>query len=67
MLLIFIFCVCVFIGWWQYDDRTCEDLEAAYLENKDQLSTLIAGNVYCIDFRVLHQFRYVLLLSIFLA
>ncbi|XP_063698431.1 E3 ubiquitin-protein ligase rnf146 [Culicoides brevitarsis] len=44
-------------GWWQYDERTSSELEDAYMKNQPQCTILIAGNVYVIDFSILHQCR----------
>nr|CAB3265632.1 E3 ubiquitin-protein ligase rnf146 [Phallusia mammillata] len=37
-------------GWWQYDDRTCLEIEAAYANKEKSVDVLIAGSVYVIDF-----------------
>ncbi|CAK8675956.1 unnamed protein product [Clavelina lepadiformis] len=38
-------------GWWQYDDRTCIEIEDAYLNKEQSVDVLIAGSVYIIDFQ----------------
>uniref|UniRef100_A0A2L2YD22 E3 ubiquitin-protein ligase n=1 Tax=Parasteatoda tepidariorum TaxID=114398 RepID=A0A2L2YD22_PARTP len=44
-------------GWWQYDDRTSFEIEAAYKEGEEQCEVLIAGFLYVIDFPKELQFR----------
>ena len=45
-------------GWWQYDERTSNDLENEFQKNpKSKYELLIAGNIYVIDFDALVQYR----------
>lgn len=46
-------------GWWQYDDRTSEEIETAYQDsaNKKVVSVYIAGFTYTVDFEKMVQFR----------
>ncbi|XP_044761279.1 E3 ubiquitin-protein ligase rnf146 [Coccinella septempunctata] len=44
-------------GWWQYDERTSLDLEAAYKVGQDKCELLIAGFIYIIDFQSMVQYR----------
>ncbi|KAG8196792.1 hypothetical protein JTE90_027513 [Oedothorax gibbosus] len=38
-------------GWWQYDDRTSLEIEAAYKKGDTECEVLIAGFLYVIDFQ----------------
>ncbi|XP_002126121.2 E3 ubiquitin-protein ligase rnf146 [Ciona intestinalis] len=44
-------------GWWQYDERTCAEIEAAYLTEVKSVDLMIAGSVYVIDFENKIQFQ----------
>ncbi|XP_035216827.1 E3 ubiquitin-protein ligase RNF146-B-like isoform X1 [Stegodyphus dumicola] len=44
-------------GWWQYDDRTSAEIEAAYKKGEQQCEVLIAGFLYIIDFQKNIQVR----------
>ncbi|GIY05339.1 e3 ubiquitin-protein ligase RNF146-B [Caerostris extrusa] len=44
-------------GWWQYDDRTSSEIEAAYKKGEPQCEVLIAGFLYVIDFQKNIQVR----------
>ncbi|XP_033100746.1 E3 ubiquitin-protein ligase rnf146-like [Anneissia japonica] len=44
-------------GWWQYDERTNEELEKGYAEEKESIEILIAGFLYIIDFENMVQMR----------
>ncbi|GFR04144.1 e3 ubiquitin-protein ligase RNF146 [Trichonephila clavata] len=44
-------------GWWQYDDRTSLEIEAAYKKGEQQCEVLIAGFLYIIDFEKNLQIR----------
>ncbi|KAL7034232.1 hypothetical protein ACKWTF_007904 [Chironomus riparius] len=43
-------------SFWAFDERTNEELELAYSDEKDHLIISIAGFVYCIDFLRLIQY-----------
>ena len=36
-------------GWWQYDDRTCVEIEVAFANKTKSIDVLVAGSVYVID------------------
>lgn len=44
-------------GWWQYDERTSAELEAAFKSGFGMCELLIAGFLYVIDFHTMVQFR----------
>ena len=44
-------------GWWQYDERTNLILEDAYARQAANISVLIAGAVYTVDFANECQFK----------
>ncbi|CAL1262165.1 unnamed protein product [Larinioides sclopetarius] len=44
-------------GWWQYDDRTSSEIEAAFKKGEQQCEVLIAGFLYVIDFQKNLQIR----------
>ncbi|XP_058121775.1 E3 ubiquitin-protein ligase rnf146 [Anopheles ziemanni] len=44
-------------GWWQYDERTSQELEEAYLEGKKSCKILVAGFVYIVMFELKCQIR----------
>ena len=46
-----------FSGWWQYDQRTSLELEAAYKQGKRTCELLIAGFLYIADFGSMLQLR----------
>lgn len=45
------------LGWWQYDERTCEEIEEAYKNAQKQCTILVAGNLYVVDFDQMLQKR----------
>jgi len=44
-------------GWWQYDDRTSDELEAFHARGDSKCELLIAGFLYIIDFEQMLQYR----------
>lgn len=44
-------------GWWQYDERTCIDIEEAYKKGDKFCTILVAGYVYVVDFESMLQQR----------
>lgn len=44
-------------GWWQYDERTSRELEAAYKAGDRTCELLIAGFLYIADFEAMVQMR----------
>lgn len=44
-------------GWWQYDARTCAEIEAAYERKTTSVDVLVAGSVYVIDFENSLQYQ----------
>ncbi|UYV66426.1 RNF146 [Cordylochernes scorpioides] len=44
-------------GWWQYDDRTSEELEQAYTNKETKCDILVAGFLYTVDFEHMMQYR----------
>ncbi|KAM7355710.1 ring finger protein 146 isoform 2-T2 [Cochliomyia hominivorax] len=44
-------------GWWQYDDRTSQDLEEAFKKGERSCTILVAGYVYIVDFDAMVQQR----------
>ncbi|XP_031635261.1 E3 ubiquitin-protein ligase rnf146 isoform X2 [Contarinia nasturtii] len=44
-------------GWWQYDERTCQEIEDAYKKAQKQCTILVAGNLYLVDFDQMLQKR----------
>lgn len=44
-------------GWWQYDERTMNDLEREYSSNKPTCQLLVAGHIYIVDFSQMIQYR----------
>ncbi|XP_053744320.1 E3 ubiquitin-protein ligase rnf146-like [Synchiropus splendidus] len=44
-------------GWWQYDERTCRELEEAFSQGKKSAKMLIAGFLYTADFENMVQYR----------
>ncbi|XP_063235262.1 E3 ubiquitin-protein ligase rnf146-like isoform X2 [Bacillus rossius redtenbacheri] len=44
-------------GWWQYDERTSRELEAAYKRGERHCELLIAGFLYVADFDAMLQLR----------
>lgn len=45
------------VGWWQYDERTSRELEAAYKSGVRNCELLIAGFLYTADFDSMLQCR----------
>lgn len=48
---------CDLAGWWKYDERSNDELEAAWNTGATECSLLLAGAVYCIDFSSMVQTR----------
>lgn len=44
-------------GWWKFEQRHNEDIEASYMENADRFESLICGHLYVIDFKDMVQYR----------
>lgn len=44
-------------GWWQYDERTTQDIEEAYKKGEKSCTILVAGYVYAVDFDAMLQQR----------
>lgn len=44
-------------GWWQYDERTSAELEAASAKQESRCEVLIAGFLYIVDFEHMVQVR----------
>ncbi|XP_017072461.1 E3 ubiquitin-protein ligase rnf146 isoform X2 [Drosophila eugracilis] len=44
-------------GWWQYDDRTSQDIEEAFKKGEKSCTILVAGYVYIVDLEQLVQQR----------
>lgn len=44
-------------GWWKYDFRTAQEIEEAYQKKLLAVEILVAGNLYNIDFGIMHQFQ----------
>jgi len=44
-------------GWWQYDDRTNDEVEAFHARGESKCELLIAGFLYIIDFEQMLQYR----------
>ncbi|CAH8486402.1 unnamed protein product [Schistosoma turkestanicum] len=44
-------------GWWQYDERTCNELENAYNKQVPSCELTIAGYIYSIDLKNMTQIR----------
>lgn len=44
-------------GWWQYDPRTCQEIEDAYKNGEKHCTILVAGYVYIVDFEQMLQQR----------
>ncbi|KAM3180933.1 hypothetical protein ACTXT7_015336 [Hymenolepis weldensis] len=44
-------------GWWQYDERTANEIESAFSQSLSKCEVLIAGHFYIIDFVNMCQFR----------
>lgn len=51
------FLVVIISGWWQYDERTCQEIEDAYKKTQKQCTILVAGNLYIVDFEQMLQKR----------
>lgn len=47
----------LFAGWWQYDERTSRELEAAYKKGERICELLVAGLLYVADFDAMLQIR----------
>ncbi|XP_028253023.1 E3 ubiquitin-protein ligase rnf146-like [Parambassis ranga] len=44
-------------GWWQYDERTCQELEEAFAKGRTSTEMLIAGFLYVADLENMVQYR----------
>ena len=44
-------------GWWQYDERSLQEIEEKHVSGLDSSEVLIAGHLYVIDFRNMRQHR----------
>lgn len=44
-------------GWWQYDERTSQELETRYKKGDKMFELLIAGFLYVIDLENMRQYR----------
>ncbi|ODN00195.1 hypothetical protein Ocin01_06485 [Orchesella cincta] len=44
-------------GWWQYDERTMQDLEKAFSNKLLTCQLLLAGHIYVVDFTQMIQYR----------
>lgn len=44
-------------GWWQYDDRTSQDIEEAFKKGEKSCIILVAGYVYVVDLETMVQQR----------
>jgi E3 ubiquitin-protein ligase RNF146 len=44
-------------GWWEYDERTSRELEAAFRDRKREIELLVAGFIYVIDLVNMTQVR----------
>jgi len=44
-------------GWWVYDERTSQEIEAAWSAEEQRCELLIAGFLYIIDFSLMLQYR----------
>ncbi|XP_047430178.1 E3 ubiquitin-protein ligase rnf146-like [Mugil cephalus] len=44
-------------GWWQYDERTSQELEEAHAKGKESTEMLIAGFLYVADLKAMVQYR----------
>ncbi|XP_036326796.1 uncharacterized protein LOC118739530 isoform X1 [Rhagoletis pomonella] len=44
-------------GWWQYDDRTSQDIEEAFKKGEKSCIILVAGYVYVVDLEAMVQQR----------
>lgn len=43
------------LGWWQYDQRTSQEIETAYKKGETSCEVSIAGRIYVIDFENMKQ------------
>ncbi|XP_055373095.1 E3 ubiquitin-protein ligase rnf146 [Condylostylus longicornis] len=44
-------------GWWQYDERTSNEIENAYKSNNKSCTIFVAGFIYIVDFDTMMQRR----------
>jgi len=44
-------------GWWRFESRNNDDLEEAFRGGKQQVETLICGNIYVINLASMEQFQ----------
>ena len=49
--------LCIVLGWWQYDERTSQELEAAFKSGQRTCELLIVGQLYIADFDAMLQLR----------
>lgn len=54
----YVFSQFILLGWWQYDERTCQEIEEAYKNADKQCTILVAGNLYIVDFDQMLQKRH---------
>lgn len=47
----------ILAGWWQYDERTSNELESSYKNGEKTCELLIAGFLYIIDLENMLQLR----------
>lgn len=50
-------CINYYLGWWQYDERTMQDLERAFSSSQSTCQLLLAGHLYVVDFNQMIQYR----------
>lgn len=51
MYILFLYNLILYTGWWQYDERTSKDIEAAYIVGRERLEVLLCGEIYVIDLK----------------
>lgn len=56
-LFAFCFCLTRRVGWWQYDERTSQEIEDAFKRPDKFCTILVAGYVYVVDFETMLQQR----------
>ncbi|KAJ8878144.1 hypothetical protein PR048_022611 [Dryococelus australis] len=44
-------------GWWQYEERTSNDIDAMFKLGEPRCEMLICGQLYVIDFESKQQYR----------
>lgn len=45
------------LGWWQYDERTSQEIEESFKKEEKTCKISVAGNVYLVDFDTMYQMR----------